>query len=264
MKTITSKFPLFPAILFLAALSVSRAGIPAIEAVIESPSPTGDGWWFRAAPYGWVTAVDGDVSVGSLTAPVDISLSDILESVDMTFMGVFEVGYDRWSLGVDVVYAKLSQDLDGGGRVFDSFRFEQKQWFVTPALSYRLIDTGSYIMAVYAGARITTMDVDLTGRFARGGETKVSADSSWVDPVVGIRGQADFGDRWFFRYTADIGGFGTSSELTWNAFGGFGYNIGDTIGLIAGYRGLGIDYSQDEFALEVISHGPVIGLEVRF
>ena len=246
----------------LAASGLAQAGTPA--PVTIAPTPSGEGWSFRAAPYGWITAVEGDVTVGPLTTPVDISMADTLESVDMTFMGLFEVSYNRWSLGVDLIYGKLSQDIDAGGRLFDSFRFEQKQLFVIPAVSYRVIDTDDYHMSVYAGARVTALEVELTGRFTHGGEAKHIADDSWIDPLVGIRGQADISDRLFFRYSGDIGGFGVNSDLIWNAFAGFGFNASDSVGLILGYRALGMDYSKGAFTMDVVSHGPVLGLEVRF
>ena len=252
-------------LVFTASVSLAQAGTPAAPTTAAiAPAPAEDGWWFRAAPYGWLTAVTGDVSVGNISTPVDISMSDTLDSVDMTFMGLIEAGYGRWSAGVDVIYGKLSQDLDGHGILFDSFRFEQKQWFITPVVSYQLVQTDRYHMAVYAGARITVMEVDLTGRFARGGQETRGVDSSWVDPLVGIRGQFDVTDRVFFRYTGDIGGFGASSDLIWNAFAGVGYNVNDSVGLLAGYRALGVDYTQGLFNMDVVSHGPVLGLEVRF
>jgi opacity protein-like surface antigen len=252
------------ALAVLATSGLAQAGSPAPTPVTIDPTPSGEGWSFRAAPYGWLTAVEGDVTVGHLTTPVDISMADTLESVDMTFMGLFEVSYNRWSLGVDLIYGKLSQDIDGGGHLFDSFRFEQKQLFVIPAVSYRVIDNENYHMSIYAGARVTAMEVELTGRFARGGETTSSVDESWIDPLVGIRGQADLSDRWFFRYAGDIGGFGVNSDLIWNAFAGLGYNVNDSVGLILGYRALGMDYTQGAFTMDVVSHGPVMGLEVRF
>lgn len=248
----------------LATTGLAQAGTPAPAPITIEPTPSGEGWSFRAAPYGWVTAVDGDVTVGPITTPVDISMVDTLESVDMTFMGLFEVSYNRWSLGVDVIYGKLSQDIPAGGHLFDSFRFEQKQLFVIPAVSYRVIDNENYHMSVYAGARVTGMEVELTGRFVGGGETNHVADDSWIDPLVGIRGQADLSDRWFFRYAGDIGGFGVSSDLIWNAFAGVGFNVNDSVGLIAGYRALGMDYTKGAFTMDVVSHGPVLGLEVRF
>jgi hypothetical protein len=241
-----------------------QAGTPVTAPITTSPATQNDGWWFRAAPYGWVTAISGDVGVGPLAAPIDISMSDTLKDLDIAAMGILEAGYGRWSFGVDLIYAKTSQDLQGGGRFFDSFRYEQKQWVITPTVSYRAIDTGRYHMDVFAGARIMVLEADLTGRFVRGGEVTVGADTSWVDPILGIRGQADLGDHWFFRYNGDIGGFGVSSELTWQAFAGFGYRVNESVAIAAGYRGLGVDYNEGSFALDSVTHGPVIGLEVRF
>ncbi len=244
--------------------SALHAGTPALIPPTIPAEPAGDGWWFRAAPYGWVTAITGDVGIGRLSAPVDISLSDTLDSLDMSAMGVLEAGYGRWSFGVDVVYGKTSQDIGGGGRLFDSFRFEQKQWLITPVAAYRVIETDGYHMDVFAGARITVIQADLTGRFARGGQETRGVDTSWADPLIGIRGQAEIGERCFFRYNADIGGFGVSSDLIWQAFAGFGYHLNDSVSLAIGYRGLGIDYSKGDFFLDTVTHGPVIGVEFRF
>lgn len=262
----TAKFPNCGIVLALLAFAnLAQAGEATPASTTSDPVQSGNGWWFRAAPYAWLSAMEGDVGVGPLSTPVDISMQDTLDSLDMTFMGLFEAGYDRWSLGVDVMYAKFSQDIDAGGRLFDSFRFEQKQWFITSAVRYRVIDTGDYYMSVYAGARVTVMEVDLTGRLANGGGQKTRGDSStWVDPLVGIAGQADLGQHWFFRYSADIGGFGVNSELIWNAFAGVGYNFTESASVIVGYRGLGIDYSNGPLSLDVISHGPVLGAEIRF
>jgi hypothetical protein len=67
------------------------------------------------------------------------------------------------------------------------------------------------------------------------------------------------------RYNADIGGFGVSSDLVWQAFLGFGYRITENASLAVGYRGLGVDYSSGEYrTLDVINHGPVLGFEFRF
>lgn len=227
-------------------------------------APAGDGWWFRAAPYAWITAVEGDVGVGPLSTPVDISMADTLESVDMTFMGIFEAGYGKLSVGVDVVYAKLSQDIGGGGHLFDSFRFEQKQWLLTPFVAYNVINTERYHMDVFAGAQFTILEVELTGRLVGPGEVVATRDKDWIDPVIGIRGQAELTETLFFRYNGEIGGFGVSSDLIWQAFLGFGYHINDNVSVAVGYRGLGIDYSSGGFTFDTVSHGPVIGLEVRF
>lgn len=227
-------------------------------------APSDDLWHFRAAPYGWLSAIDGDISIGRLSAPVDISISDTLDSLDMAYMGVFGVSYGKWSLDTDVIYAKTSSDIQAGGILFDSFRYEQKEWIITPTLGYRVIDNGSYHMDVFAGARFTVMEADLVGRFEHGGQTNAYKDTSWADPIIGIRGQANFNSQWFFRYNGDIGGFGVNSDLVWQAFAGFGYNFNQYCSVALGYRGLGIDYSKDNFAMDTTTHGPVIGLEIHW
>jgi len=58
-------------------------------------APETSGWSFRAAPYAWLTAIDGDIAVGPLSAPVDISFGDTLDKLDMAYMGLIELGYDR-------------------------------------------------------------------------------------------------------------------------------------------------------------------------
>ncbi len=255
-------YALLALISFATAAQAGTAPTPNLTPITTAPAE--GGWWFRAAPYGWVTAITGDVGIGRLSAPVDISMSDTLGDLDMAAMGVLEAGYGRWSFGVDVVYGKTSQDIGGGGRLFDSFRYEQKQWLITPVAAYRVVETGSYHMDVFAGARITVLQADLTGRFVRGGQETRGVDTSWVDPLIGIRGQAELGGSWFFRYNADIGGFGASSDLIWQAFAGFGYRFNDFASLAFGYRGLGIDYSRGDFFLDTVTHGPVIGVEFRF
>lgn len=244
--------------------SVHAGTAPSKNPPPMTTAPADSGWWFRAAPYVWVTAINGDVGIGHLSAPVDISMMDTLESVDMTYMGILEAGYGRWSFGVDVFYGKLSQDVGGGGHLFRSFRFEQKQWLITPMVAYRAIETDRYHMDVFAGARITVLEAELTGRFVGGGEVSTTRDTDWTDPIIGIRGQADLTDRFFFRYYGDIGGFGANSDLTWQAFAGFGYQVNDHVNVAVGYRALGVDYSKDAFSLDTVTHGPVIGFEVHF
>lgn len=244
--------------------SLSFAGTPDKNPIATTPPPADDGWWGRSVLYGWVTAIEGDVAIGPLSAPVDISMSDTLDSLDMGFMGLFEAGRGDWSLGLDVVYGKTSQDIGAGDLLFDSFRYEQKQWLLTPFVAYRAVETEGYHMDVFAGARITVLQADLTGRFAAGGQETRGVDTEWVDPIVGIRGQAALTESVFFRYNADVGGFGVSSDLVWQAFAGIGYKVNDSMSIAVGYRGIGIDYGKDDFTMDTVSHGPVIGLELSF
>jgi opacity protein-like surface antigen len=254
--------------LLLSILALSTAAQAGTEVPSKAPVPpvpaNESSFWFRAAPYVWVTAIEGDVGIGTLFAPIDITMGDTLESLDMGFMGVAEFGRDRWSVGLDFVYGKTSSDIPAGNLVFDSFRFEQQQWILTPFLTYRLVESDGYRMDLVAGARMTILDSELTGRFVGTGEFNRSKGQDWIDPIIGLRGQAELGERFFFRYNGDVGGFGVSSDLTWQAYAGLGYHFTNNISAAIGYRGIGVDYGEDDFKLDTVTHGPVLGLEIKF
>jgi hypothetical protein len=260
-----------------AAISVSIAVLttPALLAGTSQPSATADqfvmeshcsesDWWFRAACYAWVTAIDGDLAIGPLSTPVDVTMSDTLDTLDMAFMGVFEAGRGKWSLGMDVVHAKNSDDVPAGGLIFSKFDVELEQWVLTPFVAYRAVETEDYRMDVFVGGRAVFYDAGITGRFVKGGSVSVGGDTDFVDPIIGIRGQAELTDKFFVRYNGDIGGFGASSDLVWQAFVGFGYHFNPSVSAAIGYRGLGIDHDSGSLQLDTVNHGPVIGLEVRF
>ena len=59
-------------------------------------------------------------------------------------------------------------------------------------------------------------------------------------------------------------GFGVSSDIDWDLFGGIGYEVSDRISLVGGYRGIGVDYSSGGFVFDVIEHGPILGGVFRF
>ncbi len=257
------KMKLIQIITLLTLTASAHAGLDVSKTSITTAPPEEE-WHFRFAPYAWVTAIDGDVSVGPLSAPIDVSMMDTLEEMELAAMGIIEASYGRWSVGVDVIYGKVSQDIGGGGLIFDSFRYEQKQWIITPVVGYRVIEKDDYHMDIVAGARVMALEAELTGRFVGPGEISATRDTAWIDPLVGIRGQADFNDKAFFRYYGDIGGFGASSELTWQAFAGLGYNCTPSVSLLAGYRAIGDDYEEGNFELDTVSHGPVLGVEIRW
>ena len=59
--------------------------------LLFSASSNADGWSFEFEPYILATTIKGDTGIGRVTGvEVDVDLSDILEVLDMAFMGHFE------------------------------------------------------------------------------------------------------------------------------------------------------------------------------
>lgn len=255
----TAALVLFPAASLLAGQTS--------EVTTTPPPATDDGWWFNTLTYGWITASEGDMRLGKIPVPVDVSFSDTIDGVDeleMAFMGGLEVGRGRWSLGVDVTYAKVSDDFPGDGATFDSFTLEQTQWMINPFVACQIIKEERWQLGAFAGARINIFETDLTARYVAGGQLSPGISETWVDPIVGLRANWKFNDQFAVGFRGDIGGFGIASDLTWEAFAGFGWHLSPRYTMTFGYRALGTDYSGDDFATDTVTHGPIFGLVCKF
>jgi opacity protein-like surface antigen len=113
------------------------------------------------------------------------------------------------------------------------------------------------------GARIwwVSTEIDFSGAVI---DASGSDSETWVDPIIGLKGRLNLSPEFFLTSWAMIGGFGVSSDFTWDVMGGLGYEVSDSISLVAGYRGLGVDYKHDGFVFDVVQDGPILGAVFRF
>ena len=98
-----------------------------------------------------------------------------------------------------------------------------------------------------------------------------SGDMNWVDPLVGLRVRQELASGDEFRLQGDIGGFGVGSKISWQAVGGYVHNFqlyGLNWSSMIGYRALEVDFSQGsgtgESGLNLVMHGPIAGIGLRF
>jgi opacity protein-like surface antigen len=251
-----------------AASAILLSAIPAIAGT-TAPSLTNTGqlatttpsWHCRVALYGWATALDGDVTIRGNSVPVDASFSDILDKLDFAAMGAVEVGCGKWSLLADLFYAQLSGSNSRKDVYFES---QLSQFIGNFVVAYHVIDTTATRLDVYAGARVNSLDADLDINPRRIGAIHRSASKTWVDPIIGVRFQQDLSNKFFLRMVGDIGGFGVSSDFTWQTMAALGYRTNDNGSVLLGYRGIGTDYSDGNFGYDVISHGLMLGFEYKF
>lgn len=241
---------------------------------------SGSETWVLVAPYLWATATKGTVGARGQTAPVDVSLSDLVELIpdlNGAFMGHVEVGRGSTGLIFDGLLMQLSPSergpaggkitLDVGTTILESLgmvRIVDLQT-ASPSDSRFVVDLlgGARYYQVQNGIRIDP----LVGPTVRADMTK-----DWVDVVVGARTAMTLttGLEGFVR--GDIGGFGfgTSSTLAWNLTTGVEYACPALPGssLILGYRVLDIDETQESranrFVYDVTMHGPFTALAYRF
>jgi hypothetical protein len=151
-------------------------------------------------------------------------------------------------------------------------------------------DAGSATAAdIYVGGRYwnisNTLTADITGavdfsraqfdRFDRSGSVGVIAlgTRDWVDPLIGVRVRHQFTPNQDLAVRGDIGGFGISSngsQFSWHASAIYSYSWqheGYAIAALGGYRALSSRFAAGPNiggTLELVIHGPVIGVSVRF
>lgn len=84
--------------------------------VPDAPAQDPGDWQFSLALYGWLTDMTGTLNARDATVDVDPQLwNDIIKNLNGALMGATEVQYrGRWLLNVDLVGARLEQDIERG------------------------------------------------------------------------------------------------------------------------------------------------------
>jgi hypothetical protein len=232
-----------------------------------------DSWQFKLAPYLWVPALDGDITIKGNSASVNYSVGDTFDAITDNFnFGLAlrgEASHKEWSFLVDIMY--LSLEVEDVPLPSDSASVRQDQGIFELAAAYELTSGSSssdsaelpkFKFAPLAGVRVIYLSLELDPS----GPAEFSGEKYWGDAFVGFRTSVSFTESFSIFARADIGAGGSS--FTWNALAGVEFRFNTWGSLLAGYRGLDIDYSEgsgaDEFAYDMLMHGPFVGLEVRF
>lgn len=258
-----------------AAESAPTTGASAPAAPEDAPAA----WRLDFTTWIWLVGMKGDVGVRGREADVDANFGDILDASDsvFAFSGRLEVGTGRWGAFVDGMYSKLGADDQSGPLGVSDIDVTMEMVLIDFGAMYRLGEwtpsgeaaknARRTTLDLYAGARYTDLELSLDPEVLDSRSKSVS----WFDPIVGSKLVLPIAEQWHLSVNGDIGGFGAGSDFTWSATGVFGYDfhIGKTrASVFAGYRAIGQDYSEgsgnEKFTWDVIQHGPILGLSLRF
>ncbi len=248
--------------LVAAALAVASGSADAQEALTTSElSP----WGFSVTPYFWVAGLEGDVGVRGLgPVEVDASFGDIIENTDMALMLAAEARRNRWGLVLDLVYLGVSEQAETPGPLFSDASIEVTTLFATIDVAYRFLEARAVTLDALAGARTWYVDADLDLDAGMLPATNRQDETAWVDPVIGLRATVGLARGLSLTMLGDVGGFGVSSDSTWQALASIGYDVTSWVTLRAGYRHLKVDYDDGGFVYDVAMSGPIFGLGFRF
>jgi hypothetical protein len=225
-------------------------------------------WSYQIEPYLLGVNIDGDAGIGRVSgADVDISTSDILDSLDLAGMVHFEAHHDSgWGVGLDYACMDLSDDLTGPlGGVLDAEVFEG----VFDAFVVKRSGSGDRQLDYFGGLRWWNIEVDVViDPAVLPGTASRSVEEDWIDGFIGARWKNPIGEKWLFSLRGDVGA--GAADFTWKVATGFRYRIGDSTALDLAYIALGVDYEDGNpgepgyFMYDTITHGPAVGFQFQF
>jgi hypothetical protein len=249
--------------------SIALGGMLAFSATVHAadiaPPDTSD-WTFTVAPYLWASGLNGKAGAFGLPAQdVDASFSDILENLQFAVMAVGEARNGRFSIGMDIAYTVLGNEVNTpNGIVANDIDVSSTLFMGTVVGGYSIFETDTANVDLVAGARLWSADLDLDVNGGRLDGRNFGDGATWVDPLAGAKFKAELTPEIYIAGWGMIGGFGVSSDLMWDVFGGGGYKFNDSFSMFAGYRAVSVDYSDDGFTYDMVQHGPVFGGAFKF
>jgi len=225
-------------------------------------------WTFQVTPYLWMPSLTGSITGQSgRSASFDIGIGDVLSKLDGGFMLLGEARHKRWGILADFDFAKLSGNGEFGP-IFGEPSASLHEYIGTLEGGYRFIDSDTFKLDGLAGFRVMSLGIALN--FSGSGlAPPLSQDGglTWADPLVGLRVIVPIGATGFFlNGFGDYGG-GWNNQLTYQLYGGIGYNFNQTISAYVGYRRLTMKQeggSGRTFSVDINQQGPLIGVGIRF
>lgn len=282
---------------WLLACPVAAADLAPAPASQPAPPSFLPGWTFRVTPYGWLTSLNGSQVVRGRGVDVNASFVDIVESTVgqggslVALMLNMEARNGRLAFFGDVIGEKITIERSGlktrgpapgvGVAVGAAVDMQFQMAILEAGAAYEIGNAGPVAFDVLAGARYWYQKLDLgldiattvnLGDLAfRGGRAIAKSGSvDWVDAFAGVRARVSLAPNHHLEFRGDLGAGG--SKFTWQALAAYAYDFKTTNGItysaVIGYKALYVDYVQgsglSRYEFDMLQHGPVVGMSVRF
>jgi len=259
---------------------ISLLAIALVVALGFTPQQSyAEGLDWTIAPYLWASDVAMDVSIsGDPALGVDAEFSDILDKLDMAFMGHIEASSGSFGGFFDVIYISLGDDqvinLGPDGPILGDLEVDMDLSLNIYELGglYRVSGDGlaSSAFDIIGGLRQVDMTTKLNIVLPGPGAMPINGkmDISETDIFVGARLVGEISEKWHYKLKADIAGGGT--EGTINGLAAVGYTFGQTglFSLELGYRYMSIELkdgdADETIKTEITMSGPVLGFVFNF
>jgi len=254
---------LLSAAILAAPVVVKAADIAPVLAPQPRPDDP-DKWTFSISPYFWAAGITGDTGVFGLPeVHVDESFGDILSDIDFGFMAAGDARYDRFSIVTDIIYARITTDSATPRGIFaDEVDLKTETFTAMIGAGYSVTDEPQGRLDVIGGVKIWYTETTISFSGGPLGGVSGTDDATWVDAMAGVRGMYSITPSIYFTGWGLIGAGG--ADLDWDVMAAIGYKWNDTISAVAGYRALGVNYSDDTLTNDIVEHGPILGVVFHF
>jgi opacity protein-like surface antigen len=261
----------------------------------ETPPPLE----IRIGIPGWMAGLSGNAGVKGVVSSPDVSFDQLLRHLThVPIVLSADIRYQRWEFFGDGQYMEVGTSATLPGLLFTNANLHLKSGLAEGFVGYRLINCDKATLSLFAGARYSYMEGDLS-IFDNGDARLVilrrllgvpkkldfSGSTGWVDPVIGARGKVKLWKAISLYAEGDVGGFDAnsgsafelrrqgrtivrepvdSSDWSYQVQGGLEVQLTRWMWTQIGWRYLKYDYNQGGFTNKTALNGPFIQGGVNF
>ena len=270
--------------------------VPLVEkSWCETPSL----WEVRIGAPGWLAGISGDSGVKGLETSSDVKFTQLLKHLTHFPVALsINARYRRWEFWVDGQYIEVGTSATLPGLPFTDANVHIKSALAEGFLGYRLINCDNANLTLFAGARWTYLEGDLS--IFDNGDARLAilrellgirkrldfSDSiGWVDPVIGMRGRVKIWKATKIFAEGDVGGFNAnadtayelqqqgstivrksidSTDWSYQLAGGLEFQLTRNIWAQLGWRYMKYDFQKNGFTDKNALNGPFLQAGVNF
>jgi len=268
---------------------------PVVQPWCETPAPLE----LRIGLPGWLAGLSGDTGVKGVVDNVDVSFDQLLRHLThVPIVLSADIRYQRWEIFGDGQYMEVGASATLPGLLFTNANLHLISALAEGFVGYRLINCNKASFSLFAGARYTYMDGDLS-IFDNGDARLVilrrllgirkkldfSGSTGWVDPVIGARGKVKIWKATSLYAEGDVGGFDANSgsafevhrqgrtlvktpisseDWSYQIQGGLEFQVTRWLWTQIGWRYLKYDYVTGGFTNKTALNGPFINTGLNF
>ena len=246
-----------------------------------------------------MAGISGDTGVKGVVSSADVSFDQLLRHLThVPIVLSADIRYQRWEFFGDGQYMEVGTSATLPGLLFTTANLHLKSGLAEGFVGYRLINCDKASLSLFAGARYSYMEGDLS-IFDNGDARLVilrqllgipkkldfSGSTGWVDPVIGARGKVKLWKAISLYAEGDVGGFDAnsgsafelrregptivrepvdSSDWSYQIQGGLEVQLTRWMWTQIGWRYLKYDYNQGGFTNKTALNGPFIQGGINF